>query len=234
MIKIAVAGAEGRMGQLITDLIKSDAQIKITGLLTRDNSIEKQGKNAFKEIPDIFIDFSHKEALAKHLKLCLEESIPMVIGVTGLSEPEKENIKKVSKSLPILLSPNMSIGANLIFKLLALSSKVLGEKNQNPDVAITEIHHKHKKDAPSGTAKHIAEIIAEHSDKNTPIQMSSLRLGEVMGTHSIIFALEGEQLEISHKADDRIIFAKGAVMAAKWLYQKPPGLYDMQDVLGLC
>lgn len=234
-IKIAVAGAEGKMGRYIVDLIKNDPSAELTGILTSTQTAAKLGPKPFKKNPDVFIDFSTREAVSAHIKLCLDEFIPMVIGVTNLSDKDKELLKTASKNLPILMSPNMSIGVNLVFKLLETSARILNDKSANPDIAITEVHHKQKKDAPSGTAKKMGAIIVEHA--KTPlenIQFSSLRMGEVMGDHRVTFALDGEQIEISHKADNRIIFARGALLAAKWLHNKPPGLYDMQDVLGLC
>lgn len=248
MIRIAVAGAEGRMGRLITELVQKDPGTELAARITRPNST--QGGWAEVETPvDILIDFSHQDAVLSHLKLCCERNVPMVIGVTGLSTAQKETILKASKNLPILMSPNMSIGANIIFKLLALTGQLLREQivqkqfntttensEKSIDIAITEIHHRHKKDAPSGTAKYMGEIIQQQLERergNEQIQFSSLRLGEVMGDHRALFALEGEQLEIIHKAEDRIIFAKGALAAAKWLHQKAkvPGLYSMQDAL---
>jgi len=235
VIKIAVAGAEGRMGRLITDLVEADPKTELSLRITRPTPVSN-GWEAMKSPIDVFIDFSHKEAVLEHLKLCALHGMSMVIGVTGLDNPQKEQITKTSKILPIILAPNMSIGANLSFKLLKMVATLLKEKQQHSDIAITEVHHRHKKDAPSGTAKRMGELIAAGLGKtleDSQIQFSSLRLGDVMGDHSAVFALEGEQLEITHKAENRIIFAQGALLAAKWLYGKPPGLYDMQDVLGL-
>lgn len=232
MIRIAVAGAEGRMGRLIAELVQSDPKTELSEKLIRSSS---------PLLPDastnILIDFSHKDALLDRAKRCAEQNIGMVIGITGLSNEQTASIHTLAKRLPILLSPNMSIGVNVSFKLLEMVTSLLKEKIETQtDIAITEIHHRHKKDAPSGTAKRMGEIIATQLGKTleqSGIQFSSLRLGDVMGDHHAVFAFEGEQLEITHKAEDRIIFARGALLAAKWLYGKPPGLYDMQDVLGL-
>lgn len=266
MIKIAVAGAEGKMGRLITELVQADPNTTLTASITRSSVISSPASlvsptpHSFSHSSasaspspslspssiaastllttpsDILIDFSHKEAVLNHVKLCLQHNMGMVIGVTGLSEQQKDSIHSASQHLPILLAPNMSVGANVSFKLLEMVARLLVEQSQNPDIAITEIHHRHKKDAPSGTAKRMGEIIAKQFGKTleqSGIQFSSLRLGEVMGDHHALFAFGGEQLEITHKAEDRIIFAQGALLAAKWLFGKPAGLYDMQDVLGL-
>lgn len=235
MIRIAVGGAEGRMGRLISDLVEACPKTELTLRITRPTAVS-DGWEAMKTPVDVFIDFSHRDAVIEHLEKCALHGISMVIGVTGLAPEQKEQILFASKTLPIILAPNMSIGANLSFKLLEMVTKILKEKEQLTDIAVTEVHHRHKKDSPSGTAKRMAEIIADGLGKTleeSKIQFSSLRLGDVMGDHSAVFALEGEQLEITHKACNRIIFAQGAMLAAKWLYGKPPGLYDMQDVLGL-
>lgn len=237
MIRIAVGGAEGRMGRLITELVQNDPETELAAKVTRPNATQGGWKDVVAPV-DVFIDFSHQDAVLDHLKICSLRKVPMVIGVTGLNEDDTTSIRKAARSLPILMSPNMSIGANVIFKLLATAAQIiqkqLNSAEKNIDVAITEIHHRHKKDAPSGTAKYMGEIITEQLGKSA-IQFSSLRLGEVMGDHRAVFALEGEQLEITHQAQDRIIFAKGALLAAKWLHQKAnvPGLYSMQDVLTL-
>lgn len=229
MINIAVAGAKGRMGQEIIKLLQSDTEAKLTATLLSDKKNNLEPKSI-----DVLIDFSVKDAIKDHLEFCVEHHIPLVIGVTGLTEVEKNAIVHASNSIPILFSPNMSIGVNITFKILQLASELLKNNSINanfkPDVAIHEVHHKGKKDAPSGTALRMQEVLAK-SHLTPEIPITSQRLGEVPGEHTAIFALPGEQLEITHKASDRSIFARGAILAAKWLYQKPAGLYDMQDVL---
>lgn len=231
MINIAVAGANGRMGQEIIKLLQSDSDAKLAATLLRDKKNNLDPKSI-----DVLIDFSTKEAIADHIEFCVQHLIPMVIGVTGLTESEKKALSRASNSIPILYSPNMSIGVNITFKILQLTTKLLKEStdlaSNKPDVAIHEVHHKEKKDAPSGTALRMQEIIAASQVTETKeVPITSLRLGEVTGEHSAIFALPGEQLEITHKASNRSIFARGAILAAKWLHNKPAGLYDMQDVL---
>ncbi len=216
------------MGQEIIKLLQSDSDAKLAATLLRDK------KNNFdpKSI-DVLIDFSARTALQEHLEFCVQNNIPMVLGVTGLSESEKKAVSHASNSIAILYSPNMSIGVNITYKVLQLVANLLKECTEGdnkPDVAIHEVHHKRKKDAPSGTALRMHEIIAK-SNLTQDISITSLRLGEVPGDHMTIFALPGEQLEITHKASDRSIFARGAILAAKWLHDKPAGLYDMQDVL---
>lgn len=233
---MAVGGAKGRMGRLVVDLIEADPNTTLTAAVVRPTLNENRA-SIFQKPIDVFIDFSQPVAVLEHVQFCAEKKIAMVIAVTGLDVEQKNQIQAATKSIPILLSPNLSIGMNIGFKLIALASKILKEKNELPDIAISEIHHRHKKDKPSGTAKKMADIVSEEIGKSIQdlgIQFASLRLGETTGDHRILFSLKEEQLEISHTADDRSIFARGALLAAKWLYQKPPGLYDMQDVLALC
>lgn len=182
---------------------------------------------------DVFIDFSGPEALAEHLKLCSERKQSMVIGVTGLNEAHKAQLIKASKIIPIVYSPNMSIGINVTFKLLQVAAEAL---NENVGVSIHEIHRLNKKDAPSGTALVMSEIIANAWGKDLPIpeiNMASSRVGDIRGEHTVLFALEDERLEIIHRAENRMSFARGAIRAAKWVVHQSPGLYDMQDVLSL-
>ena len=149
-----------------------------------------------------------------------------MLGTTGLSDAQKSKVEEISRIVPVVFSPNMSIGMNVLFSILPEVAKKLGS---DYNVEIVEAHHKAKKDAPSGTAKKIAELIAQATKKDVP--MHSIRLGDIFGDHSIIFCGNSERIEIKHQAHSRDLFAVGALKAAKWIFQKPAGLYSMQDVL---
>lgn len=234
MIKVGVGGSNGHMGSLIIQALEEDPKTECTAKIDRLHSLL-----SFTNPLDVFIDFTSPDAVMDHLKICAERRYPMVIGVTGFSDAQKQEIKNAVKSIPIVFSPNMSIGINLCYKLLELAAKILKGEGE---VAIHEVHHKRKKDMPSGTALRMGEIISESltdlnplntSNTATPVHFASSRVGEIMGDHTVLFALEGERIEIVHRTQSRMIYAKGAVMAAKWLLDKRPGLYDMQDVLQL-
>jgi 4-hydroxy-tetrahydrodipicolinate reductase len=228
MIQVAVVGARGRIGRLIVEAVKQDQETHLCAELSRATNHSLLHATA----PiDIVIDFTAPVATLAHLKICQDQGYGMVIGTTGFTKAEQTEISKAAKDIPIVFSPNMSIGVNVSFKLLEVAASILQGK---ADVAILDLHHKHKQDAPSGTALKMAEIIKNASGaKITALEMSSARVGEVVGDHSILFVLNGERLEIIHRATDRALFAKGAIHATKWLVDQKPGLYDMQDVLGL-
>ena len=228
MIEVAVTGAHGRMGHLIVEAVNQDSDTHLCAALSR--SLNNQLHEAHSPI-DVVIDFTVPEATLRHLKICKERGIRMVIGTTGFTQEQQKEIAEAAKTIPIVFAPNMSIGVNLSFKLLEVAAAIL---RGQADVAIFDLHHKHKKDAPSGTALKMAEIIKKAScNESLRLEVSSARAGEVVGEHSAIFALEGERLEIIHRAMDRSLFATGAVQAAKWLIAQDAGLYDMHDVLGL-
>ena len=197
---------------------------------------------------DVLIDFTRSVPAMGHLELCQASGKRMVIGTTGFSAEEKQLIENAAKSIPVLMAPNMSIGVNVCFSLLAKAAQALGD---DVDIEIIEAHHRHKVDAPSGTALGMGEVIARtlgrdlddwaiygregntgERDRKT-IGFSTIRAGDIVGEHTVMFASEGERIEISHKATSRANFAGGAMRAAKWLSDKQPGLYSMQDVLGL-
>lgn len=259
MINIAVGGANGKMGKEIIAAIEAKPDTNCAAKIDRVNTLhhflsESQPQNQSRSIShpiDIFIDFTTPASTMEHIKLCQKNSIPIVIGTTGFTEKEKKDIADCAKTIPILLSPNMSIGVNVCFQLLEMAAKLLKEK---AEIAIHEIHHKHKKDAPSGTALKMGEMIAkglktdnansesrlgsrsdtksEEEIKTFPVTFSSLRLGDIVGDHTAVFALEGERIEITHRSETRTIYASGAVLAAEWLVNQKPGLYDMQNVIG--
>ena len=228
MIQTAVTGTSGRMGRLIVEAIKQDTETLLCAELSR--SLNKDLQNINTHV-DVVIDFTVPKATLTHLKLCKEREISMIIGTTGFTQEEQKEIANAAKVIPIVFAPNMSIGVNLSFKLLEVAASIL---QGQADIAILDLHHKHKKDAPSGTALKMAEIIQKASGTETmKFDISSTRVGEVVGEHTALFVLNGERLEITHRAIDRSVFAKGAVHAAKWLVHQKAGLYDMQDVLGL-
>ncbi|VFP82082.1 4-hydroxy-tetrahydrodipicolinate reductase [Candidatus Erwinia haradaeae] len=197
---------------------------------------------------DILIDFTHQDRTLKNLELCLQYHKPMVIGTTGLDKKSQELIKESAQEIALVYSANFSIGINLLLKLVEKTTKVIGS---DYDIEIIEAHHRHKSDSPSGTAQKIAATISNEMNwnvephslhagpdingsrtKNT-IGLSSLRAGDIIGDHTVMFANIGERIEISHKASNRIIFAKGALKAAKWLRTYKTGFFDMIDVLNL-
>jgi 4-hydroxy-tetrahydrodipicolinate reductase len=216
VIQIALTGVRGRMGQLIAKAIEED---KNTTLVLNEKEATKC---------DVFIDFTAPMATLEYLKIACALKVPLVIGTTGFTPAEKNSMAEASSLIPIVYSPNMSIGMNLVYQLLRTATDVLKER---ASVGIIDIHHRHKKDAPSGTALRMVEVIQEAGQAREQIQVSSLRLGEGSGTHQALFSWAGEEIEIIHRAANRDCFAEGALEAAKWIIGKPPGLYGMQDVL---
>jgi 4-hydroxy-tetrahydrodipicolinate reductase len=197
---------------------------------------------------DVLIDFTAPEVSLAHLELCRANGKRMVIGTTGFSDEQKQQIEAASKDIAVVLAPNMSVGVNLCLKLLETAARVLGD---SVDIEVIEAHHRHKVDAPSGTALRMGEVVADAlgrdlkecavygregitgaRDRGT-IGFETIRAGDIVGEHTVMFAAEGERVEITHKASSRMTFASGAVRAAAWVSGKETGLYDMQDVLGL-
>lgn len=216
MIRILVKGASGRMGQRITALAKEDPDFNVVSTL---------------EGADVMIDFSHPDITLKYLGEAVQNKIPSVIGTTGFTPQQLKEIQGYAKKLPFVLDSNMSIGVNVMWKVLEQAAKTLGNDFK---VQVTETHHVHKKDKPSGTAKKIVEILAKALGmKPEEIPVESKREGEVVGDHTTLFISPGETLEITHKAASRDIFALGALRAAKWIIGKPNGIYSMFDLLGL-
>ena len=266
MIKAIVAGAGGRMGGRIVTMINEADGIALGGAFEHPES-PAVGKDAglVAGLPelgvtiapsladvidrgDVIIDFTFHEATVRHAALAADAGRPMVIGTTGFSADELETIKEYAHRFPCVLAPNMSVGVNLLYKLVAMAAEVLGD---DYDVEIVEAHHRMKKDAPSGTALQLGRvaaqalgrdlervgvfersgIIGERSKEEIGIQ--TVRAGDIVGEHTVLFGGIGERVEIVHKASSRDTFAKGAVRAAKWIVTKDAGFYDMQDVLGL-
>lgn len=266
MTNIIVTGATGRMGNRITALSKEYPELKIIGATERKGH-EAIGKDigqivgigetgirltdSLKDIVDscdVIIDFTHTGSSLEHLRLSSSRGKAMVIGTTGFSMDELKEIEALTKNIPAVLAPNMSVGVNLILKVLKDISHVLGD---DYDIEIIEAHHRLKKDAPSGTAMKMAQVIAEAVNRNLDevgvyarrgligertkkeIGIQTVRAGDIVGEHTVLFGGLGERIEITHKASSRDTFARGALRAAIWVHNKSAGLYDMQDVLGL-
>jgi 4-hydroxy-tetrahydrodipicolinate reductase len=268
MIKAVVTGAAGRMGSRIINVLSTSEGIRLSGAVERKgHALVGQDSCGPAGLPgggvlnlitddlaaalkagDVLIDFTFPEASLEHIRICADLGRPLVIGSTGFSAEQLGEIGKHVQKIPCVLSPNMSIGVNLCFKILEEVARIIGE---DYDMEIVEAHHRMKKDAPSGTAVKMAEVIARAVDRNLDevgvyarkgmigertkkeIGIQTLRAGDIVGEHTVMFAGKGERIEITHRAHSRDTFAAGAVRAAKWVVGKKPGLYDMQDVLGL-
>jgi 4-hydroxy-tetrahydrodipicolinate reductase len=224
-LSVLLIGAAGRMGKTVRDLAHGDPEIEIAAQCDLGDAIDAQMKNC-----DVAIDFSQPDAIDEICRAALQHGKSLVIGTTGQSQQQRRIIEETTHTVPVVLASNFSVGVNVLFWLTRKTAEFLG-----PDfnAEIIETHHKMKKDAPSGTAKTLGEILktADKTHRETPIR--SIREGEVVGEHSVFFSGPGEQLELTHRATTREIFARGALRAAKWVVEKPPGLYSMQDVLGL-
>ncbi|MCG6862401.1 MAG: 4-hydroxy-tetrahydrodipicolinate reductase [Chromatiaceae bacterium] len=265
-IRIAVAGAAGRMGRTLIRAATEADGLRLSvateqpgnGLLGADaGELAGVGRLGVEVGPDlasvldgfdVLIDFTAPVATMRHVELCRGGGNAMVIGTTGLDSAQREVIAAAGAEVGIVFAPNMSVGVNLCLKLLDLAARVLGD---GVDIEIIEAHHRHKVDAPSGTAIRMGEVVANALGRDLEkvavygreghtgarardtIGFETIRAGDVVGEHTVWFASEGERVEIAHKASSRMTFAGGAVRAARWIKGKGIGLYDMQDVLGL-
>lgn len=266
MIRIAIAGAAGRMGRTLIEAVAAEEETlqlgaasvladdpalgMDAGLLALGRELAVNTVSDLREVRDDFdllIDFTAPESSLGHLDLCQAEGKAMVLGTTGFSPGQVARIESV-RDIPLVFAPNMSVGVNLCLRLLQQAAAVLGD---SVDVEISEAHHRFKKDAPSGTALKMGEVVAETLGRNLQevavygrqgigevrdsktIGFATVRAGDIVGEHTVTFAGMGERVEISHKAGSRMTFAAGAVRAAKWLQGKNPGVYSMMDVLGL-
>lgn len=245
MLKILVTGCRGRMGQAVTDCVNEDPATEVGCGIDMGDSLAE----AIAQCESV-IDFTLPSFTAELIAACLKNSTPLVMGTTGHDDELLASITEASKSIPIVHAPNFSIGVNTLFWLTRKTTEILGE---GFDLEVVEMHHRHKKDAPSGTARRLAEILADARqvsyEKDTrhgrfgdvgartkdEIGMHSMRGGDVVGDHTVIYAADGERVELTHKASSRYTFANGAVRAAKWIQEEnlSSGLFDMQDVLGL-
>ena len=221
--RVLLIGAAGRMGKTVFDLAQSDREVEIVGQCDLGDSIESAIKNC-----DVAIDFSQAGSIDEICLAASQHGKSLVIGTTGHSQQQRKTIEDTAHSVAIVLASNFSVGVNVLFWLTRKAAELLSS-DFSPE--IVETHHKMKKDAPSGTAKTLAEILKAVRNSEIPIQ--SIREGDVVGEHTVMFEGPGEWLELTHRAANRGIFALGALRAAKWISNKPPGLYSMQHVLGL-
>ncbi len=238
MVKLVVSGSLGRMGQRITQLASEDRNFKLVSLLENPNhpQINTQAHGlwvtsdpASLKGAQALIEFTTPEATISNLSHCLKYGVNMVIGTTGLTEDKIKKIKTASQKIAVVYSSNMSVGVNIFFKLAKEAAQKFGIDYQ---FKIIEAHHIHKKDAPSGTAKTIAQVV-EQGSKRKVTDIQSIREGEIIGDHDLFFESAVDTLVIRHHAKTRDIFAKGALVAAQFVAKKKSGLFDMQDVLGL-
>ena len=225
LVRVLLIGVAGRMGKTVLDLGENDSKIEIVAQCDVGDPIEPAMKNC-----DVAIDFSHADAITEICRAALRHRKSLVIGTTGHSQQQRRTIEEAAQAVPIVLASNFSVGVNVLFWLTRKAAELLGA---DFNVEIVETHHKMKKDAPSGTAKTLAEILKAAQKTKADIAIESIREGEVVGEHNVIFSGPGERLELTHRAVSREIFARGALRAAKWIRGKPPSLYSMQDVLGL-
>ncbi len=235
MIKLGIAGVCGKMGRRIFELASHNKDFELTLALERKGTPmigRDLGKLKISSSPDglflvdVFVDFTTPEASETNLDYVVRYKKALVLGTTGMNESQLKKVEEVSKIVPLVFSPNMSVGVNVLFTLLPEIAKRLGT---DYSIEITEAHHKAKKDAPSGTAKKFGQVLADITKKEIPIH--AIRLGDIVGDHTIIFCGNSERIEIKHQAHSRDLFALGALKAAKWIMGKPAGLYSMQDVL---
>jgi 4-hydroxy-tetrahydrodipicolinate reductase len=222
-VRVALIGARGRMGQTILDLAASDPKIDIVAQCDFGDAVDAAMKDC-----DVAIDFSNASAIEEVCRAASQHQKALVIGTTGHSPEQRQLIGRTAKSLPIVFASNFSVGVNALFALSRRAAEILGSEFK-PE--IVETHHTQKKDAPSGTAKTLGDILKAELKTDTPIQ--SIREGDVVGEHSVTFVGPGERLELTHRAGSREIFARGALRASEWVVGKPAGLYSMQDVLGI-
>ncbi|MBN1526032.1 MAG: 4-hydroxy-tetrahydrodipicolinate reductase [Candidatus Omnitrophica bacterium] len=222
MVKICVSGSKGKMGLRIIALAKADKALRVSGAFDIGDDPEPPIKGS-----QCLIEFTTPQATMEHLMLCEKYKVPMVIGTTGLSDADIARVRQASKKIPVVYSPNMSIGVNLLFNLLEDAARVLDAQY---DIKIKEAHHIHKKDAPSGTAKELARIIKDIKGL-TEVPIESIREGETVGDHTITFESPLDTIVLHHSAKTRDIFVRGALEAAKFSAKKTRGLFTMRDVL---
>jgi 4-hydroxy-tetrahydrodipicolinate reductase len=262
VLKIAIAGASGRMGRTLIESVLRSPELTLAAALERKGHAAvgkdagelvgspcgvKIGDDAAQAGCDVLVDFTLPDGAMANLAACRKQGAKMVIGTTGFSETQKQEIAAAARDMAIVMSPNFSVGVNVAFRLLEIAAKTL---DKDYDVEIFEAHHRHKVDAPSGTALRMGEVVAQAlgrdlkkvavygregvtgERKDDTIGFTSVRGGDVVGDHSVMFIGAGERLEVSHRASSRANFANGALRAARWVAGKKSGLYDMADVLG--
>ena len=265
MSTVAITGAGGRMGRTLIEASLDTHGVSLGAAIERAGStlvgvdagelIGRDSQNltivddmaSVLDDFDVLIDFTSPEATMQNIETCAEHGKRIVIGTTGLNDDQRESLEKAGQKTAIVFAPNMSVGVNLCFKLLDIAARVM---NEDIDIEIVEAHHRHKVDAPSGTALRMGEVVASALGRDlkecavygregytgarerATIGFETIRAGDIVGEHTVMFAGIGERVEITHKASSRMTFAKGAVRAAQWIMQHKTGVYDMQDVLG--
>jgi 4-hydroxy-tetrahydrodipicolinate reductase len=264
--RVAICGAGGRMGHALIAACAAHPELVLgaalespqspwlgmdAGLLAGAGPLAVMVTDDLAQVlpqVDVVIEFTRPQATLLHLEICRRAGVSMVIGTTGFEADQRVEITAAARDIPLVMAPNMSVGVNVTLKLIELAARVLGDE---VDIEIIEAHHRHKVDAPSGTALRMGEVVAQALGRNLAdcavygrqgqvgarnrqtIGFATVRGGDIVGDHTVLFAGEGERLEITHRAHSRTNFAQGALRAAAWLSDQPPGLYDMQDVLGL-
>jgi 4-hydroxy-tetrahydrodipicolinate reductase len=242
-LKIAVAGASGRMGRMLIEAVEAAPDCALAGTLDIGRDIAANLADA-----QVLIDFTRPEGTMAHLAACRERGIKAVIGTTGFSAAQKAEIADHAKHIALMVAPNMSVGVNVVLRLLDTAARALAE---GYDIEIVEAHHRHKVDAPSGTALQMGEVVAAALGRDlkqcaiygregvtgerdpSTIGFATVRGGDIVGDHTVMFCGAGERIEIAHKSSSRATYAQGALRAARFLIGKPNGLFDMSDVLGL-
>lgn len=266
MIRVAVAGIAGRMGSRIAQLVGETEGIELAGGFERSDhpavgrdlaecvggagtGLSVSGSiTEVLQVADVVIDFTSASASCAHLEAAASAGRPMVIGSTGFSSEQLQKARELTRNMACVLAPNMSMGVNVLFKIVADVARMLGD---GFDIEIVEAHHRFKKDAPSGTAVKLAQVAAEALERNLDqvgvyarhgligertqreIGIQTVRAGDIVGEHTVTFGGMGERIELTHRAHSRDNFARGALRAAQWVVSRPPGLYDMQNVLGI-
>ena len=264
-IKIAIVGASGRMGRMLIEAVLKDEGAVLVAAIDQPGALSI-GKNAGElvglpcavevtsnaeagiALADCLIDFTRPEGTLKHLEICRKNKVAAVIGTTGFDEQGKRAIAEAAREIPLVFAPNMSVGVNVVFKLLDMASQIMAE---GYDIEIVEAHHRHKIDAPSGTALRMGEVVAKALGRDleacaiygregvtgerdpSTIGFATVRGGDIVGDHTVMYCGTGERVEISHKAASRMPYALGSLRAARFLADKENGVFDMQDVLGL-
>ncbi len=263
-MKLAIAGSGGRMGRMLIEAALAAEDMSIAAALERPDAPQigqdcalflgqASGVSVTSDASaiaraDVLIDFTRPEATLKYLQVCVEHRVRAVIGTTGFDEAGRRQVEQAARSVPVVFSPNMSVGVNVTFRLVELAARMLPEEF---DVEIIEAHHRQKVDAPSGTALRLGELVASAQGRTlqqvavharhgmtgprrpTSVGFSVVRGGDLVGDHTVMFAGTGERIEITHRAASRMTYALGALRAARFVAQREPGLYDMRDVLGL-
>ena len=242
-LRIAVAGASGRMGRMLIDAVQAAPDCVLAGTLDIGTDLSAGLGQA-----QVLIDFTRPDGTMAHLAACRARGIKMVIGTTGFSQAQTDEIAEHAQHMALMVSPNMSVGVNVVLRLLDVAARALSE---GYDIEIIEAHHRHKVDAPSGTALKMGEVIADALGRDlkecavygregvtgerdpSTIGFATVRGGDIVGDHTVLFAGTGERIEISHKSSSRVTYAHGSLRAARFLADKANGLYDMYDVLGL-